>query len=84
MEQKKPLTLNDFESEEEAKGFCGEINKYEVIVPSILNFRQDAEMYGGVLYCKTVFRKRDDGTYEHGSVDIAFCKGKWYLVLPEF
>jgi hypothetical protein len=84
MKQGKPLTLTGTEPQKHIEIFCEEFNEYEVIVPSILNFRQDTEVYGGVLYCKTVSRKRDDGTYEHGSVDIAFCKGKWYLVLPEF
>jgi hypothetical protein len=86
MEKGRSLTLADFKSEEEVRMFHGEFNGYlgEVIVPSILNFKKDAEMYGGVFYCKAVSRKRDDGTYEHGFPDIAYFKGKWYLVLPEF
>ena len=83
-EKERPLSLADFESGEEVKGFCGEFSEHEVIVPSILMFRQDAEMYGGVFYCETVFKKRDDGTYEPGFADIVFRKGKWYLVFPEF
>jgi hypothetical protein len=84
MEQGKVLSLTGTEPQKHIEIFCEEFNEYEVIVPSILNFKQDAEIYGGVFYCKTVFRKRDDGTYEHGFPDIAFCKEKWYLVLPEF
>jgi hypothetical protein len=93
MRQKKPLsmTFSRYEdeelfakSEEDVKTFCGELSEYEVIVPSILMFRQDAEMYGGVLWCETVLRKRDSGEYKWTIINLAYCAGKWRLVLPEF
>ena len=92
MEQNKPVSLTYsryqdhvlfFETAEDVKHFCGQIGEYEVIVPSILLFQQDAEKYGGVLWSKTVFRKKDDGVYEWNFIDIAYCQGKWRLVLPE-
>jgi hypothetical protein len=74
-----------FESDETIKGFCWNFTgQYEVFVPTILLFKQNAEMYDGALYCNPVYRKRSDGTYETSAVDIAYCGGKWHLVLPEF
>jgi len=92
MGQQKPLSMTYsryedeqlfFPSTEEFLLFCGKISEYEVIVPSILMFRQDVERYGGVFWCETVFRKRDDGEYTWTFIDIAYCDGKWRLVLPE-
>lgn len=74
-----------FESDDTIKVFCWEATgQYEIFVPSILLFKQEAGMYNGVFYCKPIYRKRSDGTYEVSVVDIAYCKGKWHLVLPEF
>ena len=94
MEQKKPLSLTFsmykdevlfFPSEEEVRKFCDYFNgRYEVIVPTILAFKQDAQKYEGVLYCEPVYRKRSDGSYERLPIPLAYCQGKWRLVLPEF
>ena len=94
MRQKKPLSLTFsmykdevlfFESDETVRKFCWDFTgQYEIIVPSILAFNQDAKKYEGSIWCKPVYRKRDDGTYKHGFVDIAYCNGAWRLVLPEF
>ena len=93
MEQNKPLSLTYskyqdhvlfFESEEDVKKFCEDFTgQHEVIVPTILMFQQDAERYGGVLFCEIVFKKKDDGTYKRFPIDVVYCQGKWRLVLPE-
>jgi hypothetical protein len=68
-------------------GFCGQFSEFEIIVPTVLNFKLEAEqetsMYEGALRCETIFRKKADGAYERG-LDIAYCGGSWHLVLPEF
>ncbi|MCL2104398.1 MAG: hypothetical protein FWH21_04995 [Kiritimatiellaeota bacterium] len=85
-EKGRPLSLADFESGEEVKGFCRGFSEYygDIIVSSILMFRQDADKYGGVFYCKTMVKEKEDGVYGLGFSDIIYRKGKWHLVLPEF
>jgi hypothetical protein len=55
----------DFKSDADIVQFCGQFCKYEIIAPSILNFRHtDGEPITG-LWCEAVFRRRDTGEYEH-------------------
>ena len=63
--------------------FCGQFCEYEIIFPSILNFRYGDSQAAGGFGCEVVFRRRSDGYYERRWM-LTYRAGKWRMVLPEF
>lgn len=72
----------DTKPESDVVSFFSQFCDREIIVTSILNFFDANTPTGDGLWCKTMFRRRENGYYEPGLL-LVYREGKWRVTLPE-